>query len=163
MNSNIDNMSVENNLSESYSKLTEILNDFKYHNTNQKNINDGFLKILEVVEEIKNQTFQSMSETLEISKNLDKSIQESISESELSSAETAKLVGSSKEVFAELVSKMEAAIRNANERDTLLIDKLRDEVKDMSKEVVEIKKILSGLDSFVKASRSEKRALKKKS
>ena len=163
MNSNIDNMSVENNLSESYSKLTEILNDFKYHNTNQKNINDGFLKILEVVEEIKNQTFQSMSETLEISKNLDKSIQESISESELSSAETAKLVGSSKEMFAELVSKMEAAIRNANERDTLLIDKLRDEVKDMSKEVVEIKKILSGLDSFVKASRSEKRALKKKS
>ena len=156
-------MSVENNLSESYSKLTEILNDFKYHNTNQKNINDGFLKILEVVEEIKNQTFQSMSETLEISKNLDKSIQESISESELSSAETAKLVGSSKEMFAELVSKMEAAIRNANERDTLLIVKLRDEVKDMSKEVVEIKKILSGLDSFVKASRSEKRALKKKS
>tara|TARA_Y100000591_G_C21661122_1_gene607881 strand:+ start:83 stop:553 length:471 start_codon:yes stop_codon:yes gene_type:complete len=156
-------MSVENNLSESYSKLIEILNDFKYHNTNQKNINDGFLKILEVVEEIKNQTFQSMSETLEISKNLDKSIKESISESELSSAETAKLVGSSKEVFAELVSKMEAAIRNANERDTLLIDKLRDEVKDMSKEVVEIKKILSGLDSFVKASRSEKRALKKKS
>lgn len=156
-------MSVENNLSESYSKLTEILNDFKYHNTNQKNINDGFLKILEVVEEIKNQTFQSMSETLEISKNLDKSIKESISESELSSAETAKLVGSSKEMFAELVSKMEAAIRNANERDTLLIVKLRDEVKDMSKEVVEIKKILSGLDSFVKASRSEKRALKKKS
>lgn len=156
-------MSVENNLSESYSKLTEILNDFKYHNTNQKNINDGFLKILEVVEEIKNQTFRSMSETLEISKNLDKSIKESISESELSSAETAKLVGSSKEMFAELVSKMEAAIRNANERDTLLIVKLRDEVKDMSKEVVEIKKILSDLDSFVKASRSEKRALKKKS
>ena len=65
-------------------------------------------------------------------------------------------------MFAELVSKMEAAIRNANERDTLLIDKLRDEVKDMSKELADIKKLLSGLDSFVKASRSEKRALKKK-
>ena len=154
-------MSVENNLSESYNKLTEILNDFKAHNTNQKDINDGFLKILAIVEEIKNQTSQSMSETLEISKNLDKSIKESIIESKLSSTETAKLVGSSKEVFAELVSKMEAAIRNANERDTLLIDKLRDEVKDMSKEVVEIKKLLSSLDSFVKASRSEKRALKK--
>jgi len=58
---------------------------------------------------------------------------------------------------------MESAIRNANERDTLLIDKLRDEVKDLSKEVVEIKKLLSGIDSFIKASRSEKRALKKKS
>ena len=155
-------MSVENNLSESYNKLTEILNDFKAHNTNQKDINDGFHKILAIVEEIKNQTSQSMSETLEISKNLDKSIKESISESKLSSTETAKLVGSSKEVFAELVSKMEAAIRNANERDTLLIDKLRDEVKDMSKELADIKKLLSGLDSFVKASRSEKRALKKK-
>ena len=156
-------MSVENNLSESYNKLIEILNDFRAHNANQKDINDGFLKILKVVEEIKDQTFKSMSETLEISKNLDKSIKESISENTANASETAKLVGSSKEVFAELVNKMESAIRNANERDTLLIDKLRDEVKDLSKEVVEIKKLLSGIDSFIKASRSEKRALKKKS
>jgi len=153
----------ENNLSESYNNLVKALNDFEINNINQKDLNDKFQEILKVVEEIKTETKQSINTTLELTKELDKSIKSTINENSISTKEMADLVGNSKQTFEDLVVKMETAIKIAQERDTVLIDKLRDEVKENKVKLDEIKSLLNQIDKFNKASRSEKRVLKKKS
>jgi len=139
------------------------LNDFEINNINQKDLNDKFQEILKVVEEIKTETKQSINTTLELTKELDKSIKSTINENSISTKEMADLVGNSKQTFEDLVVKMETAIKIAQERDTVLIDKLRDEVKENKVKLDEIKSLLNQIDKFNKASRSEKRVLKKKS
>lgn len=153
----------ENNLSESYNNLVKALNDFEINNINQKDLNDKFQEILKVVEEIKTETKQSINTTLELTKELDKSIKSTINENSISTKEMADLVGNSKQTFEDLVVKMETVIKIAQERDTVLIDKLRDEVKENKVKLDEIKSLLNQIDKFNKASRSEKRVLKKKS
>lgn len=153
----------ENNLSESYNNLVKALNEFEINNINQKDLNDKFQEILKVVEEIKTETKQSINTTLELTKELDKSIKSTINENSISTKEMADLVGNSKQTFEDLVLKMETAIKIAQERDTVLIDKLRDEVKENKVKLDEIKSLLNQIDKFNKASRSEKRVLKKKS
>lgn len=159
---NIYDMSTESNLSESYAKLLEEIENLKFNNSSQQVINDKLSEIVAKTDELSVNTDSSMQKTLELTDELNKTIKTSIDENKINIQETADMIGRSKSDLKELTEKLSAAIQVAQNRDLVAINEVRDLVRDNEKEIKAIKENLLDLEKFLKASRSEKRALKKK-
>ena len=155
-------MSTESNLSESYAKLLEEIENLKFNNSSQQVINDKLNEIVAKTDELSANTGSSMQKTSELTDELNKTIKTSIDENKINLQETADMIGRSKGELSDLTEKLNAAIQLAQNRDIAAINELRDLVRDNEKEIKAIKESILVLDKFLMGSRSEKRALKKK-
>lgn len=158
---NIYDMSTESNLSESYTKLLEEIESLKFNNSSQQVINDKLSEIVSKTDELSANTASSMQKTSELTDELNETIKTSIDENKINLQETADMIGKSKGDLKELTEKLSSAITFAQNRDLVAINEVRDLVRDNEKEIKAIKQSLLDLEKFLKASRSEKRALKK--
>ena len=165
-------MTSEDKLAESYNNLIDELSKLQKSNASHEEINEKLSQITNSATDLSSNTYETLKSANKIAIELKNSIDSSIEESSNLIKKSGETLQDSQKNIQELVEKLKSAVSDASTRDTTLLDSLSSKVVELDSKIdhvvlpklelrEELNKNIEKIDKFNKASRDEKRNLKK--
>tara|TARA_Y100001935_G_scaffold8941_1_gene6982 strand:+ start:5569 stop:6072 length:504 start_codon:yes stop_codon:yes gene_type:complete len=165
-------MTSEDKLAESYNNLIHELSKLQKSNASHEEINEKLSQITTSATDLSSNTYETLKSANKIAIELKNSIDSSIEESSNIIKKSGETFQDSQKDIQELVEKLKSAVSDASTRDTTLLDSLSSKVVALDSKIndvilpklellEELNKNIEKIDKFNKASRAEKRNLKK--